>query len=122
LDAEVWHGQVAGVTAGQAYGFRFDGPWDPAAGLLCNPGKVVLDPYARAISGAARFGPAIYSQDVDNPARTTRPPGGRVDAGRRYAGISRDLIALRRAHPVLRRRNYPAILMPSGSSPRPASR
>jgi isoamylase len=71
LDAGVWHGQVSGLKAGQAYGFRVDGPWDPAAGLLCNPNKVLLDPYARAISGAARFGPAIHGHDVADPRQAS---------------------------------------------------
>lgn len=36
-DAGVWHGFVPGVRAGQAYGFRMTGPYDPAQGVLCNP-------------------------------------------------------------------------------------
>ena len=47
----VWHGLVPGVGAGRRYGFRVDGPWDPARGLRFNPAKLLLDPYARAIDG-----------------------------------------------------------------------
>jgi glycogen debranching enzyme GlgX len=47
----VWHGRVAGVSAGQLYGFRAHGPWEPEHGLRFNPAKLLLDPYARAICG-----------------------------------------------------------------------
>ena len=43
---------------GQLYGFRVDGPWDPAHGRRFNPAKLLLDPYARAITGDAVAGPA----------------------------------------------------------------
>ena len=49
-DAGVWHGFVPGVGPGQAYGYRATGPYDPASGLRCNPAKLLLDPYARAIT------------------------------------------------------------------------
>jgi len=67
LDAGVWHAEVRGVAAGQAYGFRVDGPWDPGSGLRCNPAKLLLDPYSRAISGAVTFGPAVYGHDLSDP-------------------------------------------------------
>ena len=47
----VWHGLVPGVTPGQRYGFRVHGPYEPKAGLRCNPHKLLVDPYARRISG-----------------------------------------------------------------------
>ena len=50
-DAGVWHGFVPGVGAGQAYGYRAGGRYDPGSGLRFNPAKLLLDPYARAISG-----------------------------------------------------------------------
>jgi isoamylase len=50
-DAGVWHAFVPGVTAGQAYGYRATGPYAPARGVRCNPAKLLLDPYARALSG-----------------------------------------------------------------------
>src|SRR5688572_162973 len=46
-----WHGYLPGVKPGQRYGFRVHGPWDPANGVRCNPSKLLLDPYARAITG-----------------------------------------------------------------------
>jgi glycogen operon protein len=47
----VWHGLVAGVTPGQRYGYRVHGPYDPSRGLRSNPSKLLLDPYAKRISG-----------------------------------------------------------------------
>ncbi|HEV7647856.1 MAG TPA: glycogen debranching protein GlgX [Actinophytocola sp.] len=47
----IWHGLVPGVTPGQRYGYRVHGPYDPARGLRCNPAKLLVDPYARRITG-----------------------------------------------------------------------
>ena len=47
----VWRATVEDVGPGQQYGFRVHGPFDPARGLWCDPSKVLLDPYARAIAG-----------------------------------------------------------------------
>src|ERR1700729_3292304 len=58
-DAGVWHAFVPGAGAGQAYGYRAAGPYDPARGVRCNPAKLLLDPYARAFSGAVRYGPEL---------------------------------------------------------------
>ena len=68
-DAGIWHGFVSDVGPGQRYGFRVEGPWDPANGLRCNPNKLLLDPYARAIEGEVTFGPAAYGHDLDDPSR-----------------------------------------------------
>ena len=68
-DADVWHVFVPGVGPGQAYGYRVSGPWDPARGLRCNPAKLLLDPYAKAISGSVTFGPEVLGQDEGDPAK-----------------------------------------------------
>jgi isoamylase len=68
-DADAWHVFVPGIGPGQAYGYRIGGPWDPARGLRCNPTKLLLDPYARAISGSVSFGPEVRGQDVADPSR-----------------------------------------------------
>jgi glycogen operon protein len=47
----VWHGFVPDLAPGRVYGFRVHGPWDPAAGHRFNPAKLLLDPYARALTG-----------------------------------------------------------------------
>ncbi len=59
----IWHGYFPTVTPGQRYGFRVHGPWDPAQGLRCNPAKLLLDPYAKAVEGSVRWHPACYGHD-----------------------------------------------------------
>jgi isoamylase len=71
-DAGVWHGFVPGVTAGQAYGYRALGRYDPGSGLRFNPAKLLLDPYARAFAGQVRFGAEVLGYaagDPDSPSR-----------------------------------------------------
>jgi isoamylase len=59
-DAGVWHGFVPGMRAGDRYGFRVHGPYDPAGGLRCNPAKLLLDPYAKAIDGDLAWDQRIF--------------------------------------------------------------
>ena len=66
-DAGVWHAFVPGIGAGQAYGYRATGPYDPARGLRCNPAKLLLDPYARAFSGTLTFGPEVFGYSAHDP-------------------------------------------------------
>jgi glycogen operon protein len=54
-----WHAFVPGLRQGQLYGYRVHGPYDPASGLWFDPGKVLLDPYGRAVAV-----PAGYSRDA----------------------------------------------------------
>ena len=58
--AFVWHGYVAGIGAGQRYGFRVHGPYDTERGLRCNPAKLLIDPYATAISGTVDWNAPIF--------------------------------------------------------------
>jgi isoamylase len=69
FDAGVWHGFVAGVAPGQAYGYRMTGPYEPARGLRYHPSKLLLDPYALAIDGEVRFGPEVLGYDITDPDR-----------------------------------------------------
>jgi glycogen operon protein len=66
-DAGVWHGFVPEVTAGQAYGYRAAGRYDPGSGLRYNPAKLLLDPYARAFAGAVSFGPEVLGYADGDP-------------------------------------------------------
>ncbi|MFN8585640.1 MAG: glycogen debranching protein GlgX [Dehalococcoidia bacterium] len=59
-----WHGYLPDVYPGQRYGFRVHGPWDPATGHRCNPAKLLLDPYARAIEGSIEWNPALYPYNL----------------------------------------------------------
>jgi isoamylase len=55
-----WHGYLPGVKPGQRYGYRVHGPWEPANGIRCNPAKLLLDPYARGITGEFKWGPELF--------------------------------------------------------------
>ena len=66
-DAFVWHAYLPGVEPGQRYGYRVYGPYDPARGLRCNPHKLLLDPYARAVDSDIDWHPSLYAYDFDNP-------------------------------------------------------
>jgi glycogen operon protein len=63
VSAFIHHGYVPGVQPGTRYGFRVHGPWDPARGLLTNPAKLLLDPYAKAVHGAVDWSDAPYPSD-----------------------------------------------------------
>lgn len=51
----VWTVEVSDVQAGQRYGYRVHGPWDPDRGMRFNPAKLLLDPYARAITAGVDY-------------------------------------------------------------------
>ncbi|MDU0349308.1 glycogen debranching protein GlgX [Actinomyces sp. MRS3W] len=69
-----WSAHVPGVAAGQRYGYRVYGPWNPSEGLLFNPRKLLLDPYARAIDGTPQLGPELYAHAVDAELSPTYMP------------------------------------------------
>ena len=51
VDAHVWHCYLPGIRPGQRYGFRVHGPFEPENGHRCDPSKILLDPYSKAIEG-----------------------------------------------------------------------
>jgi glycogen operon protein len=59
----IWHAYLPLVGPNTRYGYRVHGPWDPARGLRCNPHKLLVDPYARAISEGLHWGPALRGDD-----------------------------------------------------------
>jgi glycogen operon protein len=63
-DAFSWHVYLPHVGPGQRYGYRVHGPYAPEEGNRCNPHKLLLDPYARAIDGEIDWKPACYSHDL----------------------------------------------------------
>ena len=60
-----WEIFVPGIGAGQHYGFRVEGPWDPERGLRCNPAKLLLDPYARQLAGKFHWSAAVFDYTVE---------------------------------------------------------
>jgi isoamylase len=77
VTAFCWHGYVPGIEPGQRYGYRVHGPWAPADGHRCNPSKVLLDPYARAISGSVDWGPAVLPYVIGEPDTMSTEDSGR---------------------------------------------
>ncbi len=67
VDGYVWHAFIPGVEPGQLYGFRVRGPYDPAAGHRCNPNKLLLDPYAKAIEGTFEWNQALFGYNFGDP-------------------------------------------------------
>ena len=68
-DDAVWHGFVEGCAPGQRYGYRVHGPYDRDKGLRCNPHKLLIDPYARRLSGDFRWSEAVFDDnDLDSAA------------------------------------------------------
>jgi isoamylase len=63
----VWHGRVPGLRPGQLYGYRVHGPYEPESGHRFNPSKLLLDPYARAVSGAVDWGGPIFGYRIGDP-------------------------------------------------------
>ena len=61
VDGFVWHVFLPGVGPGTRYGYRVHGPWDPGSGHRCDPGKLLLDPYARAVDGQIDGDQSLFS-------------------------------------------------------------
>ncbi|QES47586.1 glycogen debranching enzyme GlgX [Streptomyces venezuelae] len=66
-DAFVRHAYLPGIMPGQRYGFRVHGPYEPERGHRCNAAKLLLDPYARAISGSVTWGEEVYGYHFGRP-------------------------------------------------------
>ncbi len=67
VDGFIWHGFLPAVDSGQRYGYRVHGPYDPAAGQRCNPNKLLIDPYAKAVDGNFEWHQALFSYDFGDP-------------------------------------------------------
>ena len=63
VDAFAWHAYLPNVGPGQRYGWRVHGPWDPDNGHRCNPSKLLIDPYAKAIEGQVDWSQACFPYD-----------------------------------------------------------
>lgn len=63
----VWHNYIPGLQPGQRYGYRVYGPYDPMHGLRCNPNKLLLDPYAKAIEGNIDGDESLFSYWFKSP-------------------------------------------------------
>jgi len=67
VDGFVHHGYLPGIGPGQRYGYRVHGPYDPASGPRCNPNKLLIDPYAKAVDGAVDWDESLFGYRFANP-------------------------------------------------------
>lgn len=62
----IWHVYVQGIKPGQLYGYRFHGPYEPEKGHRFNPNKLVIDPYAKALSGTIDWDDSLFAYEIGN--------------------------------------------------------
>jgi isoamylase len=67
MDGFVWHAFLPGVEPGQHYGYRVTGPYEPKRGHRCNPNKLLLDPYSKAIDGRFEWDQALFGYNFGDP-------------------------------------------------------
>ncbi|MGH3491269.1 MAG: glycogen debranching enzyme, partial [Actinopolymorphaceae bacterium] len=66
-EGSVWHGYLPRIGPAQRYGFRVQGPYEPSTGHRCNPAKLLLDPYAKAIEGEIDWHESLFSYRFGSP-------------------------------------------------------
>ncbi len=67
MTAFIWHGYLPNVAPGQRYGFRIHGPFEPENGHRCNPAKLLLDPYGKAVEGQIKWNEAVFPHHFADP-------------------------------------------------------
>lgn len=65
-DNNIWHIYLEGVKAGQLYGYRVYGPYEPLKGKRFNPNKLLMDPYAKKLSGEIIWHKALFGYDTES--------------------------------------------------------
>ncbi|MEM8658098.1 MAG: alpha-amylase family glycosyl hydrolase, partial [Pseudomonadota bacterium] len=70
---DIHHIHIAGLTTGQRYGYRVEGPYAPAKGHRFNPCKLLIDPYARALDGPLIWDPALMGYENADTASDRTP-------------------------------------------------
>ncbi len=98
-DAHVWHCFVSGLHPGQLYAYRADGPYDPEKGLRFNGSKLLIDPYAKALSGVVKWNDSIFPYDINSQEKDLKidtTPDGRyvpksivVDSSYNWNGVEK---------------------------------
>jgi len=67
-DGHVWHGYISGMRPGQQYGYRVHGPYEPQNGHRFNPHKLLIDPYAKKLTGHPEWNDALYGYKIGDPS------------------------------------------------------
>jgi isoamylase len=76
MDGFVWHGYLPDAGPGQRYGYRVHGPYDPAQGHRCNPAKLLLDPYAKAVHGQVHWHESLFGYRFSDPGQPNPADSG----------------------------------------------
>lgn len=71
MEGGVWYGYLPGVVPGQRYGYRVHGPYAPSEGHRFNANKLLIDPYARQLTGPVVWNGALFGYDVSTGDDTT---------------------------------------------------
>lgn len=64
---QIWHAYLPGIKPGQLYGYRVHGPYEPQNGQRFNPNKLLLDPYAKAISRTIEWHDSLFGYELGHP-------------------------------------------------------
>ena len=67
VSAFIFHGYLPNIGPGQRYGYRVHGPWEPENGHRCNPNKLLLDPYSKAVEGNVEWNEAVFPYHFNEP-------------------------------------------------------
>ena len=78
---QVWHCYLPDVRPGQYYGYRVSGPYEPEHGHRFNPAKLLIDPYAKAITGAIKWSNQLFAYKVGGPREDLEPDPANSAAG-----------------------------------------
>jgi isoamylase len=63
----IWHIYISGLNPGQLYGYRVHGPFEPSNGHRFNPNKLLIDPYAKAVSGIIQWDDSLFAYQIGHP-------------------------------------------------------
>jgi len=63
-EGHVWHGYIPGMQPGQQYGYRMHGPYKPAEGHRFNHNKLLIDPYAKKLTGHPVWDDALFGYEA----------------------------------------------------------
>ncbi|MEP6692485.1 MAG: alpha-amylase family glycosyl hydrolase, partial [Gemmatimonadaceae bacterium] len=84
---QIWHCYLPDVRPGQLYGYRVHGPYAPSEGHRFNSAKLLIDPYAKAISGSIKWSDALFSYKVGGPKEDLEP-----DLGNSAGGVPKSIV------------------------------
>ncbi len=80
-DDQIWHCYLPDVRPGQLYGYRVHGRYAPHEGHRFNPNNLLIDPYAKAISGPIKWSDALFAYKIGSPGEDLEPSDSNSAAG-----------------------------------------